>query len=179
LTQPSHINAKALAISGAAIVLAVLGRRLVRRYRLPQLDTFTVLLLVTAPAYLLGWTRIHGTMKPVVSVIEAVPASLPTWHVAEIRWGWLGQLSSSALAISILGLMEALAIAKAIAYKTAQKLDYNRQCLAEGVGNLVAAFFRCMPGSGSLSRSAINFQAGAVSRLSGLFTASSWRRWSF
>jgi sulfate permease, SulP family len=171
LTQSAHVNVKAVAISAGSIALALAGRRLVRRYRLPQLDMFTVLLLVTVPAFLLGWSRAHGVAKPAVSLIEAVPASLPGWHVPEIRWSWIGQLSSSSLAIAILGLMEALAIAKAIAYKTGQKLDFNRQCLAEGVGNLVAAFFRCMPGSGSLSRSAINFQAGAVSRAAGIFTA--------
>ena len=54
---------------------------------------------------------------------------------------------------------------------TALPLDYNRQCLAEGVANLVGGFFRCLPGSGSLSRSAINFQAGAATRFSGVVTA--------
>ena len=38
--------------------------------------------------------------------------------------------------------------------------------LAEGLANLGGGFFQCMPGSGSLTRSAINFQAGAVSRCS-------------
>lgn len=171
LTQSADVNVKAVAISVGAIVLAMVARRLVRRYRLPQLDMFTVLLLVAVPAYLFGWSRSHGTAKTAVSLIDEVPASLPGWHVPEIRWSWIGHMSSSALAIGFLGLLEALAIAKAIAYKTRQKLDYNRQCLAEGVGNLVGAFFRCMPGSGSLSRSAINHQAGAVSKASGLLTA--------
>ena len=74
-------------------------------------------------------------------------------------------------AIAVLGLLEALAIAKAIAHKSGQQLDYNRQILAEGVGNLVGGFFRAMPGAGSLSRTAINFQAGAVTRFSGVFAA--------
>jgi SulP family sulfate permease len=80
-------------------------------------------------------------------------------------------MSGSAFAIGVLGLLEALAIAKAIAHKSGQSLDYNRQCLAEGVGNLVGSFFRCMPGSGSLSRTAINFQAGARTSLSGVIAA--------
>jgi SulP family sulfate permease len=68
-------------------------------------------------------------------------------------------------------LLEALAIAKSIASTTRQPLDYNRQCLAEGLANLVGGFFQCLPGSGSLTRSAINFQAGAATRVSGLFAA--------
>jgi SulP family sulfate permease len=50
-------------------------------------------------------------------------------------------------------------------------LNFNRQCLAEGLANLTGAFFRCLPGSGSLSRSAINFQAGGATRFSGIITA--------
>ena len=75
------------------------------------------------------------------------------------------------MAISFLGLLEALVIAKSIASTTRQPLDYNRQCLAEGLANLVGGFFQRLPGSGSLMRSAINFQAGAVTRVSGLFAA--------
>jgi SulP family sulfate permease len=80
-------------------------------------------------------------------------------------------MAGSAVAIAFLGLLEALAIAKSLANRTRQSLDYNRQCLAEGLANLVGGFFQCMPGSGSLTRSAINFQSGAVSRFSGVLAA--------
>jgi len=81
------------------------------------------------------------------------------------------EMSSSALAIAFLGLLEALAIAKSISNDTRQKLNYNRQCVAEGLANLVGGFFQSLPGSGSLTRSAINHQAGAVSRMSGVFAS--------
>jgi SulP family sulfate permease len=171
LTQHAPLNLKALAISGGSIVLTLAARRLVRRYKLPQLDMFFVLLLVTSASYLFGWSQAGATGKAAVSLIEEVPAALPDLHVPVIEWAWLGHLSSGAFAIAVLGLLETLAIAKAISYKTRQPLDFNRQCLAEGLGNLVGGFFRCMPGAGSLSRSAINHQAGAVTKLSGVFTA--------
>jgi SulP family sulfate permease len=171
LTQSAHLNLKAFAISGGAILLAIGGRKFVRRYRLPQIDMFVVLLLVAVPAYLAGWTSTTAGAKPAVSLIEAVPSNLPGFHVPTVQWGWIGHMSSSALAIGILGLLETLAIAKAIAYKTGQTLDYNRQCLGTGMANLVGSFFRGMPGAGSLSRSAINYQSGAVSRVSGIFAA--------
>jgi SulP family sulfate permease len=75
------------------------------------------------------------------------------------------------LAISFLGLLEALAVAKSIATHTRQSLDYNRQCLAEGIGNLVGGFFQSLPGSGSLTRSAINYQSGAITRMSGIYAS--------
>src|SRR5437762_14182339 len=62
-------------------------------------------------------------------------------------------------------------MAKAIAAVTRQKLDLNQQCLSEGVANLTGSLFQCMPGSGSLTRSAINQQAGAQTQLSGVFSA--------
>jgi SulP family sulfate permease len=171
VSQASPYNLKAVTISVGAIVLALLARRLVKHYRLPQIDMFLVLLVLTVGAWLLGWSDAAPGGKPAVALIEAVPTSLPGPHIPEIKWEWLGDLSSSAFAIAVLGLLEALAIAKAIAHKSREPLDYNRQILAEGVGNLVGGFFRCMPGAGSLSRTAINYQAGAVTRLSGVFTA--------
>ena len=155
----------------ATIVLALLFRRLVRAYRLPQIDMLLALILVSFAAFLLGWTLPGLGGKTVIAIAGNVPASLPVPHIPEIKFAWVGNLSSSALAIAFLGLLEALAIAKSIAHKTRQPLDYNRQCLAEGLANLAGGFFRCLPGSGSLSRSAINFQAGAATRFSGIVAA--------
>lgn len=171
LGQIDALNWKALVISAATVILAVASRRLVRHFQWPQLDMFAVLLLVAVAAYFLGWSQPGLGGKTAISVIGTVKASLPTPHIPEIHWSWLGDLASSALAIAFLGLLEALSIAKSIAHHTRQQLDYNRQCLAEGVANLVGGFFRCLPGSGSLSRSAINYQAGAATRFSGVLTA--------
>jgi SulP family sulfate permease len=81
------------------------------------------------------------------------------------------QLSTSAFAIALLGLLEALAMAKAIAARSGQRLDLNQQCLSEGIANFTGSFFQCIPGSGSLTRSAINQQAGASTQWSGVWSA--------
>ncbi|MFG1480177.1 SulP family inorganic anion transporter [Xanthobacter sp. V4C-4] len=171
VTQDAPWNWKAIAISVGAIVLAIVSRRIVRRYKLPQLDMLFVFIFGTAVAYLLGWSTAAPGARPEVSLISAIPSSLPRFHVPEVRLDWVADLAASSAAIAVLGLLEALAIAKAIAHKSGQRLDYNRQILAEGIGNLVGGFFRCMPGAGSLSRTAINYQAGAATRFSGLVTA--------
>src|SRR5262249_59110334 len=88
-----------------------------------------------------------------------------------IRWEQTQLLAGSAFAIAMLGLLEAVAMAKAIALHTGQKLDINQQCLSEGAANLTGSFFQCIPGSGSLTRSVVNQQAGAVSQWSGVFAA--------
>jgi SulP family sulfate permease len=103
-----------------------------------------------------------------IAVAGSVPASLPTFHIPTVKLSWIRDLGPQSLAIAFLGLLEAMAIAKSIANQTRQTFDFNRQCLAEGLANLAGGFFRCLPGSGSLSRSAINFQAGGATRFSGI-----------
>jgi SulP family sulfate permease len=129
------------------------------------------LLIVAGAAAWFGWSRPGIDGKTIITTVAGIPRNLPTPHLPRIQFWWIKQMSGSALAIAFLGLLEALAIAKSIANTTRQKLDYNRQCMAEGLANLTGGFFQCLPGSGSLTRSAINFQAGAVSRMSGIFAA--------
>jgi sulfate permease, SulP family len=166
-----QINPRAFGIGVGTIVLVVVLRKLARKYRLPQFDMLLALIVAGVVAAAFGWSKPALNGATVISVVGSVPRSLPMPHVPQIQLWWVKELSGSALAIAFLGLLEALAIAKSIANTTRQSLDYNRQCLAEGLANLAGGFFQCLPGSGSLTRSAINFQAGAVSRVSGIFAA--------
>jgi sulfate permease, SulP family len=171
LTAGGPVNRKALVVTFATVTLSLVFRKLARQYRLPQFDMLAALVITTVVAYFLGWTRPDTFGKAAIPVIANVPARLPTPHVPLVNLRWMGNLASSSLAIAFLGLLEALAIAKSIAYTSGQKFDFNRQCLAEGLANLAGGFFRCLPGSGSLTRSAINFQAGAETRFSGIVSA--------
>jgi len=169
--QGGPVNPHALSITAVTLVLATIARYGVNRLRLPRMDMLMVLIVVTSAAYWLGWTVPAADGSLTVAVAGRVPAALPTWHVPVIQLGWFVQFAPDALAIAFLGLLEALAIAKSIAVHTGQSLDFNRQCLAEGIANLVGGFFRCLPGSGSLSRSAINYQSGGATRAVGIMTA--------
>jgi sulfate permease, SulP family len=166
-----RVNPRALGIGVGTIVLVVVLRYLARKYRLPQFDMLMALIVAALVAVAFGWSKPALDGTTVISVVGSVPRNLPMPHIPQIQFWWVKEMSGSALAIAFLGLLEALAIAKSIANTTRQSLDYNRQCLAEGLANLTGGFFQCLPGSGSLTRSAINFQAGAVSRVSGIFAA--------
>ncbi|WP_167103954.1 SulP family inorganic anion transporter [Mycobacterium sp. DL592] len=165
------INLRAVFLSITAVVLAVGLRKLVQRFGLPQIDLLTVLIVAAVIAYLAGWSTAGKGGKTAVALAAKVPQSLPSPHIPSVDLGSLAQLSQGALAIAFIGLIEALSIAKAIAHQSHQKIDYNRQILAEGLANLVGGFFQSVPGSGSLSRSAINYQAGALTRFSGIVSA--------
>jgi sulfate permease, SulP family len=167
---------RTLSIGLGTIVLVVTLRRLARKYRLPRVDMLLVLILAASLTALFGWDQKGPDGNTLVAVVGEVKGDLPTPHLPavpglKLLWERVQQMGGSAAAIALLGLLEALAIAKSIAVRTRQPLDYNRQCLAEGLANFCGGLFRCMPGSGSLTRSAINFQAGAVSRWSGVFSA--------
>ncbi|MCB2183483.1 MAG: STAS domain-containing protein [Desulfobulbaceae bacterium] len=81
------------------------------------------------------------------------------------------KLLPTAIIISLLGFMEAIAIAKAMAAQTGQKLDANQELIGQGLGNIVGSFGGSYAVSGSFSRSAVNLQAGAVSGVSSVVTS--------
>jgi sulfate permease, SulP family len=171
LFQGDAVNYRALALTVITVALAVVLRWLVKRYGLPQLDLLAVLVIAALIAYAAGWSTADGSGNTAVSLTAKIPQSLPTPHIPDVQLGLLSQLSEGALAIAFIGLLEALSIAKAIAHQSGQKIDYNRQILAEGLANMTGGFFQSVPGSGSMSRSPINFQAGAASRFSGVVAA--------
>lgn len=124
----------------------------------------TVILATAATAWL-------GLDRQGVKVIGAIPDALPGFALPHFDAARMHDLASGALALALLGLLEAIAMSKALAVATREKLDLNQQCLSEGVANLAGSFFQCMPGSGSLTRSAINQQAGARTQWSGVVSA--------
>ncbi|MCP3941715.1 MAG: STAS domain-containing protein [Desulfobacteraceae bacterium] len=81
------------------------------------------------------------------------------------------QLLPFAVIISLLGFMEAIAIAKSMAAKTGQKLDPNQELIGQGLANIVGSFGHSYTVSGSFSRSAVNLQANGVTGISSVVTS--------
>ncbi|MEZ4451431.1 MAG: SulP family inorganic anion transporter [Nannocystaceae bacterium] len=157
-------------ILGAGTIAVVLGLRAVNRWlarrtraRIPDM------LVAVAGAAAAVWALDLEAQG--VAVVGSIPASLPTFEAPTVAWEQVRGLAGDATAIALLGLLEAIAMAKAIAAQTRQKLDINQQCLSEGLANIAGSFFHCFPGSGSLTRSALNREAGAVSQWSGVVAA--------
>ena len=106
-----------------------------------------------------------------VSVVGAIPRSLPPFHLPRVSLGAdVANLASGALAISILGLMEAVSIAKSIADQTHQRLNVNMEFVGQGLANVAASLFSGYPGSGSFTRSAVNFRSGGKTPMSGVLS---------
>ena len=110
------------------------------------------------------------TMTGGGQVVGAVPKGLPPLTIPDLNLGVMGHLVPFAIIISLLGFMEAISVAKAMAAKTGQRLDPNQELIGQGLANLIGAIGKSYPTSGSFSRSAVNLQAGAETGLSCVFT---------
>ena len=94
------------------------------------------------------------------AVVGKVPRVCPL-AAAQVRYSTLIELLPAALMISLLGFMEAISIAKAMATRTKQKLDTNQELVGQGLANIVGSMAMSYPVSGSFSRSAVALRAGA------------------
>jgi SulP family sulfate permease len=103
-------------------------------------------------------------------VIGVVPDGLPSIQMPQIDLSQLINLGTVAIAISLIGFMEAISIAKAMATQTKQRLDADQELIGQGLSNIVSSFFQGYPVSGSFSRSAVNISAGAVTGFSSVIT---------
>ncbi|MEE4358408.1 MAG: SulP family inorganic anion transporter [Desulfococcaceae bacterium] len=119
--------------------------------------------------------KILDTKKMLVTgggaVVGTVPRGLPSLRMPKIDMGVIFHLFPYAAIISLLGFMEAISIAKAMAAKTGQRLDPNQELIGQGLANIFGAMGKSYPTSGSFSRSAVNLQAGALTGLSSVFTS--------
>lgn len=106
-----------------------------------------------------------------VAVVGAVPPELPSFAPPPFKWDLYSDLAAAALAIAILGCIESLSIAKSISVSSGQKMNNNQDFIGMGLAHMVGAFFSCMPGCGSFTRSALNYQSGAATRLSGMMSS--------
>lgn len=111
------------------------------------------------------------TMMGGGAVVGTIPRGLPPFAVPELSLDAIMKLLPMAVIIALLGFMEAIAIAKAIAAKTGQRLDPNQELIGQGLANMTGALSSSFAVSGSFSRSAVNLQAGAVTGMSSVVTS--------
>lgn len=106
-----------------------------------------------------------------IATIGAVDTAVPHVQAPQLSAGFLQTYGSAAFAIALVGLLEALTVSRAIAARSGQPINGNREIIGQGSSNLVGSFFQCYPGSASFTRSGVNFEAGARSPLAAIFAA--------
>jgi SulP family sulfate permease len=106
-----------------------------------------------------------------VRLVGPLPAHLPPLSAPDLTTAAVRQLAPAALAISMLGLMEAVSIARSIATRSHQRIDSNQEFIGQGLSNVIGSFFSSYASSGSFTRTGVNYEAGAKTPMSALTAA--------
>ncbi|MBG0746085.1 MAG: solute carrier family 26 protein [Planktothrix agardhii KL2] len=106
-----------------------------------------------------------------VKVIGEIPKGFPPFTIPNFDLNNIQLLGTSALAISFVGFMEAFSVGQFLASKKRKKVEANQELIALGASNITAAFTGGYPITGGLSRSVVNFSAGANTALASIITA--------
>ena len=107
-----------------------------------------------------------------IRIIGEVPSGLPAFALPMFDIDAVYKLLPMAFAISLVGFMESIAVAKSIhARHRDYKLDANQELVALGSANLGGSLFQAFPVTGGFSRSAVNDQAGAKSGMASIISA--------
>lgn len=159
--QLKNINSYVLAIALTTLVVAILAKRL-----LPRWPNMLIAMVVGSILGVLLHGETHG-----VSYVGALPAHLPPLSLPDFSITTIRQLATEAFGVALLGLIEAVSIARSIATRSQQRINGNQEFIGQGLSNIVGSFFSSYAGSGSFTRSGINYQTGAQTPLSSILAA--------
>jgi SulP family sulfate permease len=138
---------------------------LLRRWR----RTMPAALIALSLATLVSWAAdLGGRGLSRIADLASIPASLPSIALPDFA-GWT-ELLPLAVAATVLSLVESSAVARALASKSGQRLDISFEFIGQGIANMASGLAGGYTTSGSLSRSALNEQLGAQTRLAGIFS---------
>ena len=149
-----------VAVGVASIILVVIFRLI--NDRLPAILLSVGIL--TACSYGFEFSK-YG-----MEIVGEIPTGLPSPIFPPMDLSLFSQVFGGALALNLLASVQAISISKSIATQTMQNTDDNQELLGQGIANFLCGIFQGFPGSASLTRSFLNYQAGAVTRLAGVFS---------
>jgi SulP family sulfate permease len=131
-------------------------------------------------AGLAGATLISSYLMPQVLPVEtmqglrtvgSIAVPWPKLVLPQVSWAQVPELLGLAFALTIVALGQAISIAKAVAARSGQRIDTNREFRGQGLSNIVGGFFSSYVSCGSMNRSMPNLQAGARTPLAAVFSA--------
>ena len=158
-----------LLVTSVGLVTLLTGLLMRRKY--PKFPYMIAAMLVGS-VYTLALSSIPGLMAAQhITTVSALPAALPQLAMPNFSLEALRQTTSVAIAITMLGLTEAVSIARSIALRSEQRVDGNQEFIGQGLSNVIGSFFSAYASSGSFNRSGLNYEAGAKTPLASIFAA--------
>ena len=106
-----------------------------------------------------------------VAVIGEIPRGLPPMaHIPFTDWQLIGRLSTGALAVGAIGLVQTTSITRSLSSVTRQRVDSNQEFVAQGLANIASGLFSGFLVTTSFNRSALNLLSGARTQLAAVFS---------
>ncbi|MCB1724228.1 MAG: SulP family inorganic anion transporter [Gammaproteobacteria bacterium] len=160
-SEAGNINPYLVVIALVTLITAIYAKKLSRR--IPNLLVGMIVGSVVA--------LLMAPYTDTIKLVGEIPAHLPPLSSPVFSLGTIRTLAPEAFAVALLGLIEAVSISRAVATKSNQRINANQEFIGQGLSNVVGSFFSSYAGSGSFTRSGINFEAGARTPMSAIFAA--------
>lgn len=176
--ESPNINGITLILGGLSIALLLYFNRGLGQYlksrNIPQSIIIPItktgpLVVVMGSSILVGLFHLDQSFG--VKVVGEIPKGFPPLTLPNLDFNHLQLLGISALAISFVGFMEAFSVGQFLASKQRKKVEANQELIALGSANIAASFTGGYPITGGLSRSVVNYSAGANTGLASVITA--------
>ncbi len=149
-----------------AVALVTMAAGLTTRRYFPRMPYLLTGMIAGGLTSLLINGEAHG-----VELVGAIPRSLPPLSMPDFSFETIKMMAPEAFAIALLGLVEAVSIARSVASKSKQQIDGSQEFIGQGLSNLMGSFFSSYAGSGSFTRSGINYDSGAKTPFSAIFAS--------
>tara|TARA_B100001778_G_scaffold302837_1_gene279776 strand:+ start:273 stop:2063 length:1791 start_codon:yes stop_codon:yes gene_type:complete len=116
-----------------------------------------------------AFTFFAGGADYQIIFLQPIGESSWSYSMPNIDFEAINMLTSTAIAIALLCILEGVSIGKSLAVKKSIRLDPNQAMYSIGMANIACSFFSGMPASGSLTRSSLNYNSGSQTVISNLF----------
>ncbi|MDW3225186.1 MAG: SulP family inorganic anion transporter [Paracoccaceae bacterium] len=163
-----HLSPYVLAVSVTTLIVAVA----LKKYK-PVWPNYLIALIVgSLLAYTLDTlSHMVGAGATGLAFVQAIDSGIPPMAVPEMSFDVVRDLSQGAFALALIGLLEAVSIARAMSLQSHQSLNSNQEIIGQGLSNIGGSFFSAYMGSGSFTRSSLNLESGARTPLAAVLAA--------
>ena len=104
-----------------------------------------------------------------IPVVGAIPGGMPGLTVPMPTPDAFAKLLLPALSLALIGFVESVSVAQSLALRRGERISPDAELRGLGAANIAAGLSGGFPVAGGLSRSIVNFSAGAGSRLAGVY----------
>ncbi len=150
------------------VALSTLGIALIIKLFIKPLARYNLLIAMLLGSVLAIFIGGEGNG---IETVGKLPSHLPPFKIPDFSFEHIKLLSTGAMTLAFLGLIEAVAISRSVALNSYQRLDNNQEFIGQGLSNMISSFFSSYISSGSFTRSGVNFQAGAKTPMAAIFSS--------